>query len=376
MRLGKLALVAAALVLVAGVIAGCRGDDSGSAAEAAEPAAPPAASAPAEPEAAAPAPAEEPAAPAPPAEEPAEPTEQPPADAPGEAAPQVEGLSDDVLGARTLAGESTRVIRTAEMSIGVDPRTFDVKIDQARAIAAGFLGFVTNSSRQVYDEQEKLVSGSITVRVPGERYADVMQQYTELGRVETRTEHGQDVSREFVDLQARRRHLQAVERRLLGFLDDTTTINDALKVQGRVNEVQLQLEQIRGQLRFLEDQTSFSTITLTVTERDFVAIAKAEREAKARADEQAAAKEKAEEEQRRAEEEALLAEDDTWGPLDAWRVAADGFLAVVGGALVVLATAGPIVAVLGLAFVGWRLLRRRRLEQTSEPAQAAGPTAG
>ena len=244
------------------------------------------------------------------------------------------------------------------------------------------LGFVTDSSRQVYDERTELVNGAMTVRVPGERYAAVMQRLAGLGTVEGRTEHGEDVSREFVDLEARKRHLEAVELRLLGFLDETKTIRQALAVQRQVNDVQLQLEQIRGQLRFLNDQTSFSTITLAVTERDPVAVAaaaeradkaalaeeKARAEAEAEAEEKARAREEAKA-KAKAEAEARAAEgDDPWGPLDAWRVAGDGFMAVIGGAFVVLATVGPILAVAALGFLGWRVLRRRRADASGEAA--------
>ena len=400
MRFGRLSLIAAALALTLVLLAACTGDDqSGSAAAPAQPLSAPAAA----PEPApSPAPASPPAA-AEPAE--ADPAPPPPADPPPRPAPSEPSatatadldrlsagngvdieLDSTFLVSNSLVSEGPRVIRTAELAIWVEPGDFDTAIDRARTIASNVLGFVTNSSRQVYDERTELVNGSMTVRVPGERYALVMQRLAALGTVEQRSEHGEDVSREFVDLEARKRHLEAVELRLLGFLEETKTIKQALTVQNQVNDVQLQLEQIRGQLRFLTDQTSLSTITLAVTERDpLVVAAAAERaekaalaEEKARAEAEAEAEEKA-----RAKEEAkakakadaaakAAAGDDSWGPLDAWRVPADGFLAVIGGAFVVLATVGPILAVAALAFFGWRILRRRR---TDEAREAASPGA-
>jgi hypothetical protein len=170
-----------------------------------------------------------------------------------------------------------------------------------------------------------------------------MEQLTSLGTVEQRTERGEDVSRDFVDLEARERHLEAVEIQLLGFLDDTGTIKEALAVQGRLNEVQLQLEQVKGQLRFLEDQTSLATITLSVSEIDADALPI----------------------------EVVETADNGWGVVDAWWVAVRGFLAVAGGAFVVLATAGPILLVVGIAFVGWRIVRRRRLDGAAAATSGA-----
>ncbi len=383
MRWARLVLILTALAAAAALLVGCTGDDSSASAEPAPAAAPAPADVAAEPAAPAEALSAEPApaAPPPPAADPAPataPAEEPPPrpadelaplDTPGTNATGETAVESALLVSNSLVSEGPRVIRTAEMAIWVEPGTFDLTIDRTRLIASGVLGFVTNSSRQVYDEKTELVNGSITVRVPGERYARVMQLLTNLGTVEGRTERGEDVSRKFVDLEARRRHLEAVELRMLGFLDETKTIRQALTVQARVNDVQLQLEQIRGQLRLLDDQTSFSTITVAVTERDPVAVA----EAQAKAEEKARlAREAEERKEARAKAAALAAgePDDPWGPLDAWRVAVDGFLAVIGGAFVVLATAGPIMAVLLAAFVAWRLIRRRRAGENGAPASS------
>jgi hypothetical protein len=314
MRFAKLSFLIVGISLALALLAACSGgDDSGEAAsaasDAAESAQPP-----------------QPAA----AEEPAR---------DGEAITETAQLAS--TSDLTISGP--RIIRTADIAISVDPGQFDRTIDRVRVIADGAVGFFTNSSREVYDEETKLISGSATLRVPNQRYAGVMEQLTSLGTVEQRTERGEDVSRDFVDLEARGRHLEAVEIQLLGFLEDTGTIKEALAVQGRLNDVQLQLEQIKGQLRFLEDQTSLATITMSVSEIDADALPI----------------------------EAVATSDDGWGVVDAWRVAANGFLAVIGGTFVVLATAGPILLVIGIAYLGWRVVRRRRLDGATTASSGA-----
>jgi hypothetical protein len=220
-----------------------------------------------------------------------------------------------------------RVIQTASLSLSVPRNEFDKVVDQARLLATTSGGFVVESSASQSGDERRLVTGSLVIRVPEESYARVMERLSGLGRVEGREEAGQDVSQEFVDLEARVRHLEAVEAQLLSLLDDTKTVAEALTVQSQLNQVQLDLEQARGRLQYLDDQVAFATISLDVRERQVVA----------------------------------EASDDggPWSIVDAWSTAAHGFVTVVGWILVAAATIAPVVILLVLAFLGARFAYRR-----------------
>lgn len=221
-----------------------------------------------------------------------------------------------------------RVIQTASLTLSVPRNEFEEVVDRARRLAISSGGFVVESSASQSGGEGRLVSGSLVVRIPERSYARVMEQLSGLGRVEGREETGQDVSQEFVDLEARERHLEAVESQLLNLLDETNTVAEALTVQSQLNQVQLDLEQTRGRLQYLEDQVAFATISLDVRERQVAAAA-----------------------------------DDggPWSIVDAWGTAARGFVTVVGWILVVAATITPVVILLLLAFLGARVAIRRGL---------------
>ena len=271
------------------------------------------------------------AAPAP-AETVAEPAE-PPAEAGGAA------LEEELVAVDPLPGVPPRVIQNATLSVTVAKGDFEEAIDRARQTAAALGGFVT-SSQSSQGPEERLVRGSIVVRVPGAAYPQAMSQFAALGKVIGREESGTDVSLQYVDLEARASHLEAVERQLLGFLGETKTVADALIVQQRLSKVQLQLEEIEGRLRYLDDQTSFATISLAVAERG-VPVAKP------------------------------TEKDGGWSIGDAWEAAVNGIEKVAGGMLVFLVTAGPILAVLGLAFLGGRAyVRRRRPPKPQAPVES------
>jgi hypothetical protein len=242
----------------------------------------------------------------------------------GELASQPAGGGRD----SSLPSLGPRVIQTASVTLSVPRNRFQDTVDRARTIATGLGGFVVGSSAS-QGRERRLVRGTLTLRVPERSYAQAMQSLAALGRVESREESGQDVSQEFVDLGARSRHLEAVERQLLGLLEKADTVAAALAVQSQLNNVQLELEQVRGRLRYLDDQVAYATVSLAIHER-----------------------------------QAAPENDDdqpAWGIVDAWRTAAHGFVTVVGWIFVAAATIAPVVLLLLLALLGGRFAFRRTM---------------
>jgi hypothetical protein len=227
--------------------------------------------------------------------------------------------------ASTVPAVGPRVIQTASLTVSVARGKFDETVDEARSIAARFGGFVVSSTASQGFEN-RLVRGTLVVRVPARSYADAVRSIAGLGRVEGRDESGQDVSQEFVDLEARVRHLRAVETQLLELLERANTVAAALAVQSQLNQVQLELEQARGRLQYLDDQVSYATISLALHERLPVA----------------------------------AQDKGRWGIVDAWRTAVHNVVAVVGWTFVAVATAAPALVLLLLAYlIGRRIVRRR-----------------
>jgi hypothetical protein len=220
-----------------------------------------------------------------------------------------------------------RVIQTASVSLRVRRDRFEDAVNEARTVAAGLGGFVVSSTAS-QEGRGRLVRGSLVVRVPARHYARAMSSLARLGRVEAREESSADVSQEFVDLEARARHLEAVERQFLALLDRAESVSATLAVQARLNETQLELERVRGRLRFLEDQTGFATISLSIREHVPPAARPGDR---------------------------------GWGIVDAWRDGARAFVHVAGRAFVVAASAAPLIILAALGLLAVRLVRRRPL---------------
>ena len=157
---------------------------------------------------------------------------------------------------------SQKVIKSASVSIEVRVGTFDDRFQQATLVASRHGGFVESSQTA----SGKLRSGTLVVRVPADQFESALGELKGLGRVESQKISGQDVTAQFVDLQARLRNWEAQETVLLRLMAKSTSIDESLKVQRTLQDVQLAIEEIRGQLRVLTNQTDFSTIALSVAE--------------------------------------------------------------------------------------------------------------
>ncbi|MEX2553043.1 MAG: DUF4349 domain-containing protein, partial [Actinomycetota bacterium] len=180
-------------------------------------------------------------------------------------------FAGDVTGGGTGLGplpnippSATKVIKNSRIEIRVGEGSFDRQFGRASSLAESMGGFVSNSD--VNETEGGLSSGTITLRIPSQNFQAARARLKELGRVMAEDQSGQDVTKEFVDLEARRRHAKTEESFFLGLLDRSKSIADLVQVQAKLSEVQLRIEQVEGQLQFLQDQTSFSTVSVRIFE--------------------------------------------------------------------------------------------------------------
>ncbi len=133
-------------------------------------------------------------------------------------------------------------------------------VESVASIASAMGGFVLSS--QVSGEEERRY-GSISIRVPAEQTDAALAQLRGLAvRVETERSSAQDVTEEYVDLQARLKNLVSTEEQYLSLLKRAETVEDTLKVQRELTSIQGQIEQLKGRLNYLERTSATSLINV------------------------------------------------------------------------------------------------------------------
>jgi hypothetical protein len=167
----------------------------------------------------------------------------------------------------TLEGTSgQKVIADAALDIQVEKGKFQTAFEQARLLADRYGGYLVSSESYASGEEDSMQSGTVAIRVPSQSLNQALNDAAKLGTLKSQQIRTQDVTEEYVDLQARITNSQANVNSLLALLAKAKTVDDTLQVQQVLTYAQQELEQLKGRQRFLDEHTSFSTLTMTIHE--------------------------------------------------------------------------------------------------------------
>jgi hypothetical protein len=152
-----------------------------------------------------------------------------------------------------------KVIRNGSLALVV--RNVDQASNKIRSIVEGEGGFVEKVT-------QTNVSGStatITLRVPAESLDQSMVQIKSLATSVDREEvQARDVTRDYVDLDARLRNARAEEERYLEILKRATTIKDTLDGAEKLSNVRGRIEQLQGEMNYLTSQIAMSSLEISL----------------------------------------------------------------------------------------------------------------
>jgi uncharacterized protein DUF4349 len=168
-------------------------------------------------------------------------------------------VSDPVLQAQN----AQKLIQDATVTLKISKGSFDSISQQVIDIAQA-AGGVLFSMQTSQSDQDVINSGSVTVKVPSDQYTHVLSQLRSLGTVTAIQTNTQDVSGEYVDLQARLRNQQAQQAILIALMAKAQTIQDSIAVQNQLSQVTGEIERIEARIRFLDTQTTYATINVNL----------------------------------------------------------------------------------------------------------------
>jgi len=155
------------------------------------------------------------------------------------------------------------IVRTAELSLIT--KEFDKARTQLEAILQRHRGYV--GELKVNDTAGSGRALTATLRVPADQLDATLTEVKTLGRVVSESQSGQDVTSQYVDLQARLGNARNTEKRLTDLLRDRTgKLSDVLEVEQELDRVRGEIEQMEAARKTMAHEVSFATLNATITE--------------------------------------------------------------------------------------------------------------
>ena len=159
-----------------------------------------------------------------------------------------------------------KIIRDANLTIEVNSTTEAQQ--RVRSIAEGYGGFVVASEAKQHenvDPAKRTMDIKLVIRVPSAQFNSALEQIEKLAsNIPQHNVSSQDVTEEFIDLEARIKTQKALELQFLEIMKQANKVADALEVQRQISEVRNEIEKLEGRKRFLENRSSLSTITVNI----------------------------------------------------------------------------------------------------------------
>jgi hypothetical protein len=232
-------------------------------------------------------------------------------------APAGKGAAETSYSDLTSTAEQ-KIIQRASLSIEVTD--FQTSTDALGQIVERADGFISDSYSYVTDTDRK--RGEITIRVPSERFLAVIADLETLGTVTSQHISGEDVTEEYIDLQARLNNSERQEQRLREILELAETVEEILEVERELERVRGEIEQMTGRITYLENRIELATISVSLYEPEPIT--------------------------------------QSWGIRDTLRAAFAGFVAVIRGLIIAVGYALPMLILLGLGWIVRSVVVRRK----------------
>ena len=176
---------------------------------------------------------------------------------------------DSAMPARDMSANTVtsavdkKVIKTGDLNL---------KVEKAETAAEAIVNIAKVNKGEVassnfYESTRGVKSGYITIRVP---YNNFDKAFNEIKKVATlvtsESSNVQDITEQYIDLEARLKNTKAEEASFVALLSRSGKIEEILAVTKEVARVRGQIEQLEGQMRYLDSQTDMSTITVNLSE--------------------------------------------------------------------------------------------------------------
>jgi hypothetical protein len=160
------------------------------------------------------------------------------------------------------SGIDTKIIKTAYITIEVKDVTGSVETLKNLVTSRG--GYVSSSS--ISEGYNNRLSGTVVLRIPQAEFDTTLAGVKAVGTVKSVSTQGEDVTEEYVDIQAQKTSYQNQLAQYNEIMKKAVKVSDVIEIQQQIDRVQTSLNQLEGRLKYLNSRIDMSTITVNLQE--------------------------------------------------------------------------------------------------------------
>jgi hypothetical protein len=220
-----------------------------------------------------------------------------------------------------------KIIRTASVNLEVGNVT--MTLDPVKSIATAHGGYI--GSMSVNTRGTERLYAVLTMRVPAREFDSTISAIKTLGTLRSESLSADDVTEEYVDLQARRTALASQLAQYNRIMERAVNVSEILEVQVQIERVQVELDRIDGRLKYLDNRVDYGTITVTL------------------------------------EDPEPVGSGDRFSIVSVINESIAGFLAVTAGLFILLISIIPLIILGIIAYAIYRWWRKRKGEKQNVP---------
>lgn len=159
-----------------------------------------------------------------------------------------------------------KLIKT--ISMNVETENFDSLLGNIKQRVAALGGYVEQEeiNGTSYYAARNNRYASMSLRIPNDQLESFVNEVTEISNVIWKNENVQDVTLQYVDVESHKKALQTEQDRLFELLEKAESMEDIIAIESRLSEIRYELQNYESQLRVMDNQIEYSTISLHIEE--------------------------------------------------------------------------------------------------------------
>lgn len=173
--------------------------------------------------------------------------------------------TDSVYGDTDVESSSRKIIKNRTMD--VQTVEYDQFIQDLKSYVSSFGGYIESSSESGNSYySSSLRYADFTIRIPADYYDEFSEAVGDIATVTYSYEYVNDVTSTYVDIEARLTALITERDSFLALMEKAETVEEILQIQSYLTDVNYEIESYQARLNSYDDQISYSTFYIYVSE--------------------------------------------------------------------------------------------------------------